>query len=339
MITLDEVEKLKPFLPAQFWDNRDFFFYEGMKLEIGPTQRDYAPGDGVRRRDREVPGPAEDRPRRQPRELHRRQALSRRHDRLQGGSAGRREDHVELRLRLERRRRALELLLLLLGSRRAAARSTTRAPAKTIVLSHRVEQEYLEGSDGDIFRGEKRKNAFGVRGGRALRRARHHAADLPLQGDGRAARPGEERRHLGLRADAAPRAPHLDRAAHRRGLRHRLHVRRPRSFAGIVPQYEWQCLGEKKIIAPDEHEGEGLSVREGAQLRPVRPVLRRRSLGAARRLDRAHEARRTRTIRITTRTSTSTRRRSSRSTPSPTTRRKSCGRSSGTTSAGARTPR
>ena len=34
--------------------------------------------------------------------------------------------------------------------------------AKTILLSHRVEKEYLDSSDGDIFRGEKRKNAFGV---------------------------------------------------------------------------------------------------------------------------------------------------------------------------------
>ena len=43
IITMDSVEKLKPFLPEQFWDNRDFFFYEGMQLEIGPTQYDYSP--------------------------------------------------------------------------------------------------------------------------------------------------------------------------------------------------------------------------------------------------------------------------------------------------------
>ena len=28
VISLDQVEKLRPFLPEQFWDNRDFFFYE-----------------------------------------------------------------------------------------------------------------------------------------------------------------------------------------------------------------------------------------------------------------------------------------------------------------------
>ena len=43
IITLDSIDKLKPYLPAEFWDNRDFFFFEGMQLEIGPTQFDYAP--------------------------------------------------------------------------------------------------------------------------------------------------------------------------------------------------------------------------------------------------------------------------------------------------------
>ena len=45
VISLDQVEKLRPYLPTEFWDNRDFFFYEGMRLEIGPTQADYKPAD------------------------------------------------------------------------------------------------------------------------------------------------------------------------------------------------------------------------------------------------------------------------------------------------------
>jgi hypothetical protein len=31
-ITLSQIDKLKPFLPEPFWDNRHFLFYEGMKL-------------------------------------------------------------------------------------------------------------------------------------------------------------------------------------------------------------------------------------------------------------------------------------------------------------------
>ena len=42
VITIDRIEELKPFLPPEFWSNRDFFFYEGMQLEIGPFFRDYS---------------------------------------------------------------------------------------------------------------------------------------------------------------------------------------------------------------------------------------------------------------------------------------------------------
>ena len=41
VIGFDEIHLLEPYLPKKFWDNRDFFFYEGMKLVIGPTQFDY----------------------------------------------------------------------------------------------------------------------------------------------------------------------------------------------------------------------------------------------------------------------------------------------------------
>jgi len=39
-IPFEEIESLKPFLPPEFWDDRDFFFDEGMQLEIGNTNRD-----------------------------------------------------------------------------------------------------------------------------------------------------------------------------------------------------------------------------------------------------------------------------------------------------------
>jgi hypothetical protein len=45
VITMDKIEQIKPFLPPEFWDNRDFFFYEGMQLEIGPSFADYSPAD------------------------------------------------------------------------------------------------------------------------------------------------------------------------------------------------------------------------------------------------------------------------------------------------------
>jgi hypothetical protein len=38
-----DVAKLEPFLPPELWGHRELFFYDGMQLEIGPTQRDYSP--------------------------------------------------------------------------------------------------------------------------------------------------------------------------------------------------------------------------------------------------------------------------------------------------------
>ena len=41
VIGFGDIHLLEPYLPVKFWDNRDFFFYEGMNLVIGPTQFDY----------------------------------------------------------------------------------------------------------------------------------------------------------------------------------------------------------------------------------------------------------------------------------------------------------
>src|SRR5512145_751529 len=45
VIGYDQVESLQKYLPKEFWDNRDFFFYEGMKLTIGPAHADYSPAE------------------------------------------------------------------------------------------------------------------------------------------------------------------------------------------------------------------------------------------------------------------------------------------------------
>jgi hypothetical protein len=43
VIPFEQIDRLQKFLPPEFWDNRDFFFYDGMKLEIGPAYADYSP--------------------------------------------------------------------------------------------------------------------------------------------------------------------------------------------------------------------------------------------------------------------------------------------------------
>jgi len=44
-LALPQVEALRRFLPKPLWEYRERFFYEGMRLEIGPCYRDYAPPD------------------------------------------------------------------------------------------------------------------------------------------------------------------------------------------------------------------------------------------------------------------------------------------------------
>ena len=45
VISFDQLDKLKDYLPPEFWENREYFFYEGMKLQIGPAYRDYGSAD------------------------------------------------------------------------------------------------------------------------------------------------------------------------------------------------------------------------------------------------------------------------------------------------------
>ena len=42
-ITFDQVDRLQGVLPPELWPFREFIFYEGMRLEIGPAFRDYSP--------------------------------------------------------------------------------------------------------------------------------------------------------------------------------------------------------------------------------------------------------------------------------------------------------
>jgi hypothetical protein len=42
-VTLQQLEALRNFLPKPLWEYRERFFYEGMRLEIGPCFRDYSP--------------------------------------------------------------------------------------------------------------------------------------------------------------------------------------------------------------------------------------------------------------------------------------------------------
>jgi hypothetical protein len=121
--------------------------------------------------------------------------------------------------------------------------------SKAVVLSHRVEPEYEE-TGGDVFRNEKRKNAFGVdvtapfdARGIMLMSYRYKSTDGP--------------RSEAKNDDTWVYVPTLRRVRRISTAQRTDSISGTDftfddlgSFAGIVPQYEWECLGEMDMIGP-----------------------------------------------------------------------------------------
>jgi hypothetical protein len=247
VITLDQVDKLRPFVPDEFWDNRDFFFYEGMQLTIGPPQRDYEPSD----------------PYMSAASRYNQTARIGPDNSIEGYTAGRPFDldsidckgdpqaGVKIMWNFDKRAdgdgkasffysywdRGEQLPLYYEGS------------ASTVKLSQRYESHYDE-TAGDIFRGEKRIDAFGVHvdapfdaRGIELLSYRYKTSDMPR----------EEARN----DDTWVYVPTLRRVRRISSAQRTDAVAGTdftlddlRSFNGIVPQYTWECLDERKMIAP-----------------------------------------------------------------------------------------
>ena len=45
VISYETIDLIKNYIPEPFWEHRDFFFFEGMNLEIGPLHVDYGPSE------------------------------------------------------------------------------------------------------------------------------------------------------------------------------------------------------------------------------------------------------------------------------------------------------
>jgi hypothetical protein len=249
-ITFDQIEKLKPFLPEEFWNNRDFFFYEGMRLEIGPTQADYSPAEAYQRATEKFRGEARIGPDGSLENYVAGQPFPMGEiDCLNDPQAG-----VKIMWDFDYRwkggggdahffysywDRGEQLPLYYKGS------------GRTVLLSHRVEPKYLDnGKAGDVFRGEKRKNAFGVQvdapfdaRGIQLLSYRYKSSDKPRSD----ARNDDTWVYVPTlrRVRRISTAQRTDAVAGTDFTFDDLF-----SFSGIVPQYEWKCLGERRIIAP-----------------------------------------------------------------------------------------
>ena len=249
IISLDSIDKIRPYLPEEFWDNRDMFFYEGMKLEIGPTNFDYSPAaeylaatERFRGQARIGPGSS-----------------------LENYTAGQPFPVDEIDC-LGDPQAGLKIMwdfdYAWDGSGSAASFFYSywdrgeelplyyKGTARTVVLSHRPESQYLDENDGNIFRGEKRKNAFGV------------TVDAPFDARGIMLLSYRYKSTDGPKKDAKNDDTWVYVPTLRRVRRISSAQRTDAvagtdftfddlfSFAGIVPQYEWTCLGERQVLAP-----------------------------------------------------------------------------------------
>ena len=249
VITLDKVDSLKNFLPPEFWANRDFFFYEGMKLEIGPFFADYSPSDAYKAATQKFAGKSKIGP----------------DASLESYTAGQPFPMEQVDCKADPQAgtkiiwnfdqrwtgdgtaasyyysywdRGEELPLYYEGT------------SKTVKLSQRVEPEYLDTNGGDIFRGEKRKTAFGVEvtapfdaRGIMLMTYRYKDSEKPTAQT--------------KNDDTWVYVPTLRRVRRISSAQRTDAVSGTDftfddllSFSGIVPQYTWACLGEMDILAP-----------------------------------------------------------------------------------------
>jgi hypothetical protein len=249
VISFDEINKIKPFLPQQFWDNRDFFFYEGMQLEIGPTQYDYSEANEFKAATERFKGQSRIGPDNSLENyVAGRPFASEEIDCLGDPQAGVKwmwnfdyrwdGDGSKASFYYSYWDRGEQLPLYYQGS------------AKSVKLANRVEAEYLDKNAGDIFRGEKRKNAFGVQvdapfdaRGIMLISYRYKSTDAP--------------RSEAKNDDTWVYVPTLRRVRRISSAQRTDAVAGTdftfddlSGFAGIIPQYEWECLGEMKMIAP-----------------------------------------------------------------------------------------
>jgi hypothetical protein len=246
-ITFDQVGRLKPYLPPELWENRDFIFYEGMRLEVGPSFADYSPPPVYQKATEENHDKARIGPEGslegylagQPFPMEEIECkgdplagvkLAWNHDSRWDG-AGR---YVQGRYTYWDRGEQLPLYY--------------EGWARVVQIAHRPEPQYAE-KGGDLMRGEQRKSAFAIQvdapfdaKGIAILTYRYKTADGP---------PASARND-----DTWVYVPTLRRVRRISTAQRTDAISGTdftlddlNGFSGIPPQYEWTCLGEQDVLA------------------------------------------------------------------------------------------
>jgi hypothetical protein len=249
VIRYNQIEKLRPFLPDEFWENRSFFFYEGMKIDIGPFQADYSEAAEYAAATERFRGQARIGP----------------DDSLENYTAGQPFPMDEIdclgdpeagvkiiwdfdyQWRGDGNRAHFFYSYWMRGQQVPV---WFEGSSKGIQLAHRVEKRLLDRNGGDLYPGDNRKFAFGVEvdepfkvRGLLLTSYRYKSSDGP-----RASADDDDtwvylpELRLVRRISTAQRSDSVSGTD--------FTFDDLFSFAGIVPQYRWKCLGERKIIAP-----------------------------------------------------------------------------------------
>jgi hypothetical protein len=248
LIRLDQIEKLQPYLPPEFWSNRDFFFYEGMSLEIGPSHRDYSSAEVYRSATQRFAGQTKIGPENSLVDYRAGQPFPM--DEID--CAGDPQAGAKIAWNFVRRwegnggkarfyysywDRGEELPLYYEGR------------AQGVSLAFRPEPKYDE-HEGDVFRNERRYVASGPQ------------VDAPFEARGIALLTYRYKASYGPTVDAKNDdtwvyVPRLRRVRRISTAQRTDSVSGTDftlddlfSFNGVVPQYEWECLGRMELIAP-----------------------------------------------------------------------------------------
>ena len=266
VIRFDEIDRLRPFLPKEVWNNRDFFFYEGMQLEIGPAFADYSPAPTYAAATEQFRG----QPKIGPGGSLENFVAGQPFPMAEIDCAGDPQAGVKIMWNFHYRwapisgmssfhysywDRGEELPLYYQGS------------GGGVQLSRRSEPSLLE-QEGDLFRGEARQRAGGAEvtapfdaRGIMLLTYRYKESDLPPE----KARNDDtwvyvptlrrvRRISTAQRSDAISGTDFtLDDLF---------------SFNGVVPQYEWECIGKQDVLAPVNTRVKGYPYVEGQNFGP-----------------------------------------------------------------------
>jgi hypothetical protein len=247
LISYDQAARLRPHLPPELWPHRDFIFYEGMRLEIGPPFRDYAPPPVYR----------------EATERHRGEARIGPDASLDGYVAGQPFPMDEIDCQGDPDAGAKVIWNFDYRWQGAGAFGHGyysywdrgeelplyyEGTARQIGLAHRPEPQYAE-TGGDLFRGERRKLAYGVEvlapfdaKGITIINYRYKSADGPVA--------------QAKNDDTWVYVPSL-RRVRRISTAQRTDAVSGTDFTfddfngffGIPPQYEWDCLGTQDVLA------------------------------------------------------------------------------------------